>query len=262
MRYIKSYSQINENKMLYKTIPQILDWIKSKSDKYFAWIDTETTGLPSDTHEVQLTQISAIITKYDFNSNTFKEIDLYNKKIKLTDLTLQSMKDTSSRIKKVLSFNHYGQTNTEYHNEKETLDDFFNWLNQYDKPMLVIQNAEFDMSYLNTRNPIVKFDNEVLDTKKLIQLYYLPLIQKLAENDIKYKEMITKIGTSERDGGLISSSMSKIGPALGLNMSGYHDALTDCKIAMNMFQKIIDFLNQHQNKDISKYQIERIKVIK
>ena len=74
--------------------------------------------------------------------------------------------------------------------------------------------------------------------------------------------MINFIGKSERDGGLISSSMSKVGPALGINMSGYHDALTDCRITIQMYQKIADFLKQHQEVDIMKYQLERIKVIK
>jgi hypothetical protein len=80
----------------------------------------------------------------------------------------------------------------------------------------------------------------------------------LAETDQQYKDMVNKIGTSDRDNGLISSSMSKVGPALGINMSGYHDALTDCRITMQMFCKIVDFLKQHQSVDISKYQAERI----
>jgi hypothetical protein len=74
--------------------------------------------------------------------------------------------------------------------------------------------------------------------------------------------MVDFIGTSERDSGLISSSMSKVGPVLGVNMSGYHDALTDCRLMMQMYQKIIDILKQNQEVDISKYQIERIKVIR
>jgi hypothetical protein len=69
---------------------------------------------------------------------------------------------------------------------------------------------------------------------------------------------VNKIGVSDRDNGLISSSMSKIGPALGINMSGYHDALTDCRIMSQMFCKMIDFLKEHQSLDISKYQSERI----
>jgi hypothetical protein len=107
-----------------------------------------------------------------------------------------------------------------------------------------------------------KINNEVFDTKMLIQLYFLPLIQKLAETDTKYKEMVNTIGISARDNGLISSSMSKIGPATGVVMTGYHDALTDCRITIQMYQRIVDLLKQHQNVDISKYQIERIKAIR
>jgi predicted histidine transporter YuiF (NhaC family) len=107
-----------------------------------------------------------------------------------------------------------------------------------------------------------KLNNEVFDTKMLIQLYYLPLIQKLAETDTKYQEMINSIGISARDNGLLSSSLSKIGPALGLNMSGYHDALTDVKITIEMVRKIVDFLKENQSVDIMKYQTDRIKVIR
>lgn len=74
--------------------------------------------------------------------------------------------------------------------------------------------------------------------------------------------MIQKIGTSSRDGGLISSSMGKIGPALGINMSGYHDALTDCRLTMEMFTKVVDLLKKNIDVDISKYQGERINKIR
>jgi len=100
---------------------------------------------------------------------------------------------------------------------------------------------------------------EVFDTKIMIQLYYLPLLQKLSEDNPKYERMIQTIGTSERDNGLISSSMSKIGPALGLDMTMYHDALSDVRITMKMFSSIVSFMKTHKNVDISKYQIERIK---
>ena len=90
----------------------------------------------------------------------------------------------------------------------------------------------------------------------------IKLLQKLAETDKKYKDMIDFIGTSPRDGGLISSSMSKIGPVLNINMSNYHDAITDCKITIQMYQGIIDLLKKYQDVDIMKYQTERIKVIR
>ena len=259
---IKYYNFILEHRFWGKSIPEILEWIKSKSNRYWILLDTETTGLPSDPYEVQLTQISCIVVKYNFDSNTFEEVDSYNKKLKLSDTSLGLMKNPTNRIKKVLSFNHYGQKGIQFHDEGESLEDFFKFISKYNNPILVIQNAEFDMRFINTRNSGVKFNNEVLDTKQVLQLFYLPTLQKLAETNDFYKKMIDKIGTSDRDNGLISSSLSKIGPVLGINMSGYHDALIDCRLTMQMFQGIIDLLKQHQDLDISKYQSDRIKTIK
>jgi uncharacterized protein YprB with RNaseH-like and TPR domain len=44
MKNIKSF-KLFENKMWYKSIPQILDWLKEKSNKTWVLLDTETTGL-------------------------------------------------------------------------------------------------------------------------------------------------------------------------------------------------------------------------
>lgn len=255
MKYLQF---IKEHKFWGKTNREFLDWIKNKSNRTFVFLDCETTGLPTDPYEVQLTQVSCIVTKYDKSTNRFKEIDSYDKKIKLTPETIQLMKDPTSRIKKVLSFNHYGKGGIEYHPEGEVLEDFFKMISKYQNPILVIQNAEFDMRFLNTRNPIVRFDNEVLDTKQVAQLFYLPTLQKLSETEESAAEMVRKIGTSDRDNGLISSSLSKIGPALGINMTNYHDALTDCRLAIQMLERMIDFLDQNKDVDIKKYQSERI----
>jgi DNA polymerase III epsilon subunit-like protein len=256
----KEDNSINENKMWYKTIPQMLDWIKSKSDIPWLMIDTETTGLGGPKVQ-QLTQVSAIAMNYDFNSNTFQEISQFDEKIKLTDETKSKYNNPGDKTKWVLGFNHYGSGNYKYKLESDVLNHFFNWIDNYTPCLLVAQNAQFDMSMLAVRGGR-KITNEVFDTKMLIQLYFLPLIQKLAETDKKYQEMVNFIGTSERDNGLISSSMSKIGPVLGVNMSGYHDALTDCRLMCEMFQGMVDLLKEHQSIDISKYQLERIKVIR
>ena len=228
---------INENKMWYKTIPEILNWLESKSTTSWIWIDTETSGLGGPKKQ-QLTQVSAIATQYDFNSNSFTELDTYDQKIKLTDDIKSRYNSPGDTSRRILSFNHYGSGQYKWRNEEEVVNEFFNWLERYDTCLFVAQNAGFDMNMLSGRFGH-KITNEVFDTKMLIQLYYLPLIQKLAETDIKYKELINFIGTSSRDNGLISSSLSKIGPALGLNMSGYHDALTDCRLALNMYSKIV-----------------------
>lgn len=257
---LKKEEPIKENKMWYKTIPEILNWIEEKSKINWILIDTETTGLLGPKKE-QLTQVSGMVINYDFSSNTFKEVSTFDEKIKLTPEIKTRFKQPDGGNRKVLSFNHYGSGNYKYKLESEVLEDFFNWIENYTPSLLVAQNAQFDMSMLSVRSGF-KIQNEVFDTKMLIQLYFLPLIQKLSETDSKYKEMVDFIGTSPRDAGLISSSMSKIGPALGINMSGYHDALTDCRLMMSMFMNIVDILKDNKNVDISKYQTERIKVLR
>jgi DNA polymerase III epsilon subunit-like protein len=256
---MKKYLEfIKEHKFLGKSIPEFLMWLEQKSHQPWILLDTETTGLREDPYEVQLTQVSCLIVRYNFQSNTFDEIEHFDKKIKLTPETISLMKDPKTRIKRVLSFNHYGKSGVKYQEEGETLQEFFEFISKYENPMLVIQNAEFDMTFLNTRNPIVKFDNEVLDTKQILQLFYLPCLQKLAETQPEYAELVKRIGTSDRDNGLISSSMSKVGPALKIDMTNYHDALTDTRLMKQMIQKVIEFLRLHRDVDIKKYQGQRI----
>ena len=255
MNNIKEYLEfITEHKLYGKSIKDMLRLIEDKSKKYWVILDSETTGLPSNEYDVQLTQLSGIVVKFNFKNNTFEEIDIFNKKIKLTKDTKYQMKDHSN-IKRILSFNHYGQ-NTQFHEEKDTLKEFQSFIEQYDNPIFVIQNAEFDMRYLNTRGD-VKFRNEVIDTKQLLQYFYLPAIQKLSETSEIYKSLVMDIGISQRDNGLISSSLSKVGPALGINMSGYHDALIDCRLLSEMVSKVIKFLKENSNIDIKNYQYNR-----
>lgn len=255
-----SLYKLNENKMWYKTIQEMLNFLKSKSNLPWLWLDTETTGLLGPKKE-QLTQVSALATKYNFSSNTFDEIGSFDEKIKLTSEIKTRYNQPDGGNRRILSFNHYGSGGYKYKEEREIVDEFFNWTSKFSPCLLIAQNAGFDMQMLSGRYGH-KITNEVLDTKMLIQLYFLPLIQKLAETDITYQKMVDGIGTSPRDNGLISSSMSKVGPALGINMQGYHDALTDCRITIEMYRRIVDLLNQYNSVDISKYQTERIKSIR
>jgi hypothetical protein len=192
---IKYLEFITEHKLYGKSIKTMLDYLKNKSNKYWVFLDSETTGLPSNEYDVQLTQLSGIVVKYNFDSNIFEEIDIFNKKIRLTNTTKEQMKEYDN-IKKILSFNHYGQK-AEFHEEENTLSEFHKFIEEYDNPILIIQNAEFDMRYLNTRGS-VKFKNEVIDTKQLLQYFYLPAIQKLAETDNEYKKLIEFIGIYKR----------------------------------------------------------------
>ena len=190
MKILIKESQVNlllEHKFWGLSVEEFLDWFDNRSNRTFIFADSETSGLLGGKIE-QLTQIGAVATKY--SSGEFKSIDSFNKKIKLSDRTKERFKDPGSRVKQVLSFNHYGQKGAKYHDEYETLKEFKSWIDKYDNPILVIQNAYFDMNMFNLRFEDIKFNYEVLDTKQVIQLFFLPLLQAKAEKDIKYKNII------------------------------------------------------------------------
>jgi DNA polymerase III epsilon subunit-like protein len=257
----KFYQFINEHKLVGKTITEMLWWLEKKSSAPWVFLDTETTGLPGFPYDVQLTQVSCIVARYDAAINRFQELESMDRKIKLTSATKAEMGSHGERIKKVLSFNHYGQRDTVYREEGQVLGELFELLARHGNPVLVIQNASFDMRFLNTRSPIVTFDNDVIDTKQILQLFYLPCLQRLAEIDPRHQETLDRIGTSARDFGLPSSSLGKIGPVLGLDMTGYHDALTDCRLMMAMLERVVAFLRSNKEVDITRHQAARAKVM-
>lgn len=243
----------------------LLNYIdKISKNNLFIFVDTETTGLGGFKKQ-QLTQISAIAYEYNFNRNSLKKVGDFNKKIKISDDMINRLEDPKDNIKDILKFNGYDKKiigDSEYYDELDTIKEFKNWISNLEynlKPILIMQNAYFDMNMLVGRGR-EKITHEVLDTKQMIQFFVIPIVQKLAENNSEYVEILNKIGKSERDFGLINSSMSKWGPFFDIDMSGYHDALTDCKITSQMFIKIIDFIKENINLNISKYQVERIKI--
>lgn len=264
---IKKFTEYLFEHKLYKNQYQLLSYFEKLSkDKIFIFIDTETTGLGGHKKQ-QLTQISAIAYNYDFQSNTLNEIGTFNKKIKISSDMKSKLIDPNNRIKQVFKLNHYGDKildDPKYYDEQSIIKEFREWiLNFGQEPLLIMQNAIFDMNMLvgrgNQKLGNVNRAWEVLDTKQIIQLFVIPIIQKLAETKPEYEDMLNKIGTSDRDFGLISSSMGKWGPFFGINMSGYHDALTDCRITAQMFTKIVDLIKDNSELNISKYQVERIK---
>ena len=129
--------------LYYKTIGEFLDYIVSISNNNFIFIDTETTGLRGSKVE-QLTQISAIKTEFDYDNNTIKELDFYDKKIKLTTKTLERISEQEKiemkwKIKDVLELNHYYKDNNKCYDEKRTLTDFHKWSHQKVKWSQIIE---------------------------------------------------------------------------------------------------------------------------
>ena len=83
---------INENKMWYKTIPEILSWLESKSALTWIWIDTETTGLNGPKIE-QLTQVSVVQFMKEGKSGS-----LYKYGCVMLELNIQNWDDLTKSI--------------------------------------------------------------------------------------------------------------------------------------------------------------------
>jgi len=268
---IKIFSEFLTEHKLHKNIYQFLDYIEDLSkNKVFIFIDTETSGLGGPKKQ-QLTQVSAVGFEYDFQQNNFKEFGTFNKKIKISADQKGRLANPKDDIYRAFRFNHYGnkiKEDPKYYDEEQVLSEFRNWVahaGYYFDPLLIMQNASFDMNMMAGRSD-KKLNYEVLDTKRVIQLFIIPIIQKLAETDSKYQDVLDKIGTSTassvksaRDNGLTTSAMGKWAPFFNLDMRGYHDGLTDCRITADMFTKMIAFIKENSDLDISKYQVIRIK---
>jgi DNA polymerase III epsilon subunit-like protein len=210
------------------TIEGYLEYFENKyKDSTLIWLDTETTGLK--VHDNQLTELSAIVTDSEFNA-----IDQFSKKIKID---WSNVKDPQRTKDVVLPMTRYGERGVKYHDESETIDEFFDWVDSFDNPVLIAQNASFDIKYLAVRGNR-KIDYPVIDTKMVIQLYFIPIIQQLSDEN--------------------SSSMGKIAPILDIDVSGWHSAVEDVKIMIDMFKKIKDYLEKHKGLDIRKHQAKRL----
>lgn len=231
------------------TIEGYLEYFENKyKDSTLIWLDTETTGL--NVHDNQLTELSAIVTDSEFNV-----IDQFSKKIKIDWSNVKDVKTTKDIV---LPMTRYGERGIKYHDESQTIDEFFDWVDSFDNPVLIAQNASFDIKYLAVRGNR-KIDYPVIDTKMVIQLYFIPIIQQLSdENNSEAQEILKQLPPSSRDKGMPSSSMGKIAPILGIDVSGWHSAVEDVKIMINMFKKIKDYLEEYKGLDIRKHQTKRL----
>lgn len=178
--------------------------------------------------------------------------------------------------------------------EEKALKMFSKLIDRANKPILVAHNAGFDMEFINVRAkrynvPIKK--TSVIDTLRLAKYYLIPVLQKLEKSEVlrqlkRYKEMkISDIKPKDPnkkrphpkdtefqkftadDGtemlrityGRPSASLGQLTPALVGKIDDWHDALSDVKSMILVYQKIIEILHANRNIDISNLQAGEFK---
>ena len=239
------------------TVQQLLDTILKFDGKTLIFFDTETMGLNPEAEEIQLTEVAAIA----FEGSTFKEVGQFHFKVKLGEKTRQFIKSPpppknagEKSPADLLRMTRYGERNAEYVAEKEILQKFADFVNKYPNPVLIAHNAGFDMRFINVRGKRlgVKFKRtEVLDTKKIAGLFFVPVLKTIQDKTMLDKLLVKK--------GITSVSLGKLAPALSVNVDNWHSAFADVASMIGVLKAIIEYLKSHKDVDISKEQGKAIK---
>lgn len=256
MKNLSSFKQFLNEGIRNLSQSELFDWLSQRSNKTFIALDTETTGLRGPKSE-QLTQVAAVAYDFDFESLSFKEIGNFNKKIKLNQNIRAEKLLPGSRISGALKFNKYGERGAKYFEEQEVLSELKNFIDGYGEAVLLIQNAPFDIPMINVRKKFGGLRNEIFDTKDFFGYFLLPTLEKLGETDPEVRVILDKIGRSS-SGTLPTSSLPKVSAGLGIDPSGAHDALYDCRYMVSTLEKALDIVQKNMGLDIKKYVIPRI----
>ena len=249
--------------------------LDSYADKTWIFFDTESTGF--DQNKDQVTEIAAIAVKPN-NWIEPKIIGTYHEKIKLNPDILRRLKDPESPERKewekaqakqynplkkpqdVLGMTRYGERGVKYKDEQMTLDEFRNFILDFDDPVLVAQNASHDMKFVNGRIRQKLPKIPVIDTVPLLKFQLIPLLQALTDEENIQINVLPNLPEDKKDEFLQifnmasnvlstisgrsgpSASLGKIADAFEINADEWHNALADTKMLIEVFKKTYNTL--------------------
>lgn len=245
-----------------------LKLIKDHEDKPWIFFDTETTGLRYKDPHVQVTQIACVV--YNIEGITegkepTKEEE-FNVKVELTDETkakiAQQRKEVEAgtfedkkTIEDILGDNYYYDDDLKPMPLLKAVKLFDNFLNQIREKspsgefVMIAQNSPFDVGIINTayeRLNLTVPDDELWDTKGPLDLYLVPII-KMIKNDPEASETDKKISNLlSKSNGSISTSLGIVVKAFDLEDKGWHNALADVQMTMDMLFAVLNYVKEKQ----------------
>jgi DNA polymerase III epsilon subunit-like protein len=254
---------LSESRLSGRTIQGVLALLESHANNTWIFFDTETTGF--DPNSGQLTEIGAVAVdpkSWDADASILGE---FNEKVKLDSDTLKTITQQSNNpedvkgksVQDLLSMTRYGERGKQYEDEQAVLGRFFEFISSFPNPMLVAQNAAFDMKFVNVRSggKIPKYP--VLDTQQLMQGYLIPLLKtqaKAEEGDPQARKLLNKLYVRKGNWGYYSASMGVVSKAYGISIDEWHNALADVKMMMKMYRSVVETIQKGMETDISKEQ--------
>ena len=273
MNLLREYIReiLTERRLSGRTIEGVLELLDGYADNTWIFFDTETTGLHPKS--AQLTEIGAIAVDPNDWSADATVLGQFSEKIKLTPSTKRLLDDPESEERvawekgnagarnplkepqDVLAMTRYGEKGRSYEDEQEVLDRFFEFVESFPNPLMIAQNAAFDLRMLSVRSGGKLPRYPVLDTRELMDLYLLPLLrtQTQAEGgDQEAQGLLDKLYVNKGNWGYHSISMGVVSKAYGINIDDWHNALADVKMMMEMYRKVVETIERGMGVDISK----------
>lgn len=243
----KEYFSLQENVLGIK--PE--EFFNNIKNRTFIFFDTETTGLKPYGPYRQITQMAAIA----INSETGEELDTFDEVLTLN-------KETHTRIEKerqnpptdpkdktiddLLKMSGY-QPEKANKSPLEAGEDFIKWTSKFNNPLIIIQNASFDMTFLNTLMKHNRLRIQVWDILKFNRVYLEPILNNLVKNNVP--EAIEKIKLLKHiKTGKISYAQDYLGKAFGVDTKGAHVALHDVEQLIGVVKNILDFIKRNTPK--------------
>ena len=268
-QYVLKEAYILDEDFFEASIQQLFEKLKDFGDNTWIFFDTETTGFKPES--AQLTEIGAISAKPD--NWQFAEVEaeqgMFYDKIKLNPETLAGFEASDDpAVKYPLELTRYGMPSDEYRekypkgmpNEEDILKQFVSYLESQPNPVLVAQNAEFDVNFIQKRAdlyniPVNMRAYPIFDTMMLIKLWHNSLIKTLADNgDERAQTILQALTMTGKFGDYVSASMGPVSKAYEISTDDWHNALADVKMMMGMTKAIFMALQASSDVDISKYQ--------
>ena len=149
----------------------------------------------------------------------------------------------------ILSMTRYGEKGRDYLDENTVIDGFLKFVDSFSSPVLVAQNAAFDMKFISVRSGDRMKRYPVIDTMRIMQLFLIPLLRTLRappHNDKKAAELLSKLKKGKR----YSSSMGVVSGAYGISTDEWHNALADVRMLMQLLRHVVQTLRSGEEVDI------------
>jgi DNA polymerase III epsilon subunit-like protein len=267
--YLLTESYILDEDFFDSSIEQLFDKLKAFGDSTWIFFDTETTGFkPERAQLTEIGAISAIPDNWQFSEVEAKQGIFYDK-IKLNPETLAGFEASEDpKAKFPLELTRYGMPSDEYKekypkgmpSEEDVLRQFVSYLESQPNPVLVAQNAEFDVNFIQKRAdlydiPVNIREYPIFDTMMLIKLWHNSLIKTLADSgDERAQTILQALTMTGKFGDYVTASMGPVSKAYEISTDEWHNALADVKMMMEMTKVIFMALQESSDVDISKYQ--------